>query len=522
MTDEDLTTLDARAARSRRALASATTAVEVPPWRPRRRSVPRLLTIAAVVAVALVGAALVAIRGDRDDGLDVAAGAGQYFAPTETLGLPLRYAIRGDDLPATESPHVAVYSADPDFSGPGLTVVAQGSPPPLAIEDLEPGGDDERVVVNGSEGLLTHEPGSRLWNLTWEPEDGMLVYLAAQDMDRATVLDVASKVTINGDGEALLAAPEAFDLQEVIRGRMNEMFPGPAGGGFQRDGTMLRYGHQDGASGQLTLVASTGDERMMKAHRLVYPLAEDTEVNGAPALIAPIADVADPIPGESREEATSWVIVWQPDEETVLSIIGTDLTRADVTAVAESVRPISPDAFQRLADSDHFDPDAVLPGLEPSRLLVSRGELADGEPWRLEAHDVDSTDPVAITFTWAHDGSSTSSEIKASTPVDPLLLASRTTDVAPEHIYGFVAVTVDRLRWEAPDGGGGSLGLLRVGSNRVRYFVEALPEGVGPIVLIAEDRNGTELGRFDISPGQTIEPGMATTTTTSGQDLTSP
>lgn len=505
MTDEDLAALDARAARSRRALASTTGAVEVPPWQPRRRD-RWLLAVAVVVSIVLVGVVGVVTSGDRDiDSVEVAAGSGRYFAPTETLGLPVLRAVSGDEIPRPRSPLVVVYGDDPELRGAGVIVGSDRVDFPF---EVVPGEGGEEVQVDGLPGLLTRAPGMDLVNLTWQPEEDLLVYITVRGFDPESVLALAADVVTDADGGAALEDPVPFGLEELTRGRADEVLPGPAGGGPQRNGSLLRYGREDGVGPQISVLAGPGDERVVDALRLVLPGAEDAEISGAEALIAPLR--AD------GEDVMGWVVSWQPDDATVVSIIGVGLSRAEVSAVAESVRPIDASAFRALAESDDYDPADELPGLEPARTVIVRGTLADGDRWRLDAPEPESGAPIAVRFTWTSDGSSTGSEVQASSDGAPVVLATRATNVQPEHVYGFSSALVERLRWEAPDGGGGGLPLRDIGDPRGRYFVEPLPADVGTITLIAEDGDGVELGRFEMPPEATVESGMATTSTTAG------
>ena len=501
MTDSGLEELDERAATARRSIERIADDLPAPTWRLRQTRSRLLLAAAAVVAIVVVGAALAIItRGDDDGEVDLAAGGQAYYVPTETLGLPLLRAVRGDEIPAPGTGYVALYGADTAFRGPALAVMSQQMLPAL---DLQAGDGEELVDVDGTTGLLRQEPGTGFAVLSWQPKEGVLLTLLGKGLDRAQVLAAAADVVVGDDRTPTLGHPAALGLEEVAHGRSSDILSTAVGGVPGRRGTMLAYGSEDGTGPHVTVVTGPGDQLSVDAIRLTNPGAEDIKVGEADAVAGPIS---------STGETFGWVIGWSASDGTTISVMGLDASLEEVLRVARSVRPISADAFQSLADSDGFDPADELPGLEADQVTVIVGELADGTRWRLQARDPLAGGPVNVAFTWMHDQSSTSAGITASSPAAPLLLASR-ANTEPEHIYGFAASSVEVLWWEAPDGGGGQISLIDIGDPRGSYFEVPLPSDSGVVTLFASNHAGTLSERTQVDREATVEIGETTATT---------
>lgn len=501
MTDTGLEELDERAARARRSIERIAADLPAPAWHAHPKRSPLLLAVAAVIVMVVVGATLLmTTRGGGDGDVDLAAGGEAYHAPTETLGLPLLRAVRGDEIPAPGSGYTALYGADAAFRGPALAVTSQQL---LQSIQLQAGEGEELVDVGGTRGLLRQERDLGVAVLSWQPHEGVVLSLLAKDLDRAQVLAAAADVVVDEDRAPKLTDPGALGLDEVIRGRVSDIVPTGGGGAPGRRGTMLVYGAEDGTGPQVTVITGPGDRRSVDAIRLVNPGAEDVQIGSAQGVAGPIA---------ADGKTFGWVIAWPASDGTVIRVMALDASRDEVVRVAESVRSISAEEFQSLADSDGFEPDEELPGLEADQVVVTRGELADGSKWRLQARDPHAGGPIAVALTWMHDQSSTSEGIEASSTAVPLLLVTRST-TEPEHVYGFAASAVDGLRWEASDGSGGLISLIDIGDARGRYFAQPLPSGSEAISLLASDAAGTLIERSQIDRESTVEVGAPSTTT---------
>ena len=503
MTDTGLEELDERAARARRSIERIAADLPAPAWHAHPKRSPLLLAAAAVIVMVVVGATLIMTTrggGDGDGDVDLAAGGEAYHAPTETLGLPLLRAVRGDEVPAPGSGYTALYGADAGFRGPALAVTSQQVLQPIR---LQAGEGEELVEVGGTRGLLRQEPDIGVAVLSWQPHEGVVLSLLAKDLDRAQVLAAAADVVVDEDRAPKLTDPGALGLDEVIRGRVSDIVPTGGGGAPGRRGTMLVYGAEDGTGQQVTVITGPGDRRSVDAIRLVNPGAEEVKIGSADGVAGPIA---------ASGETFGWVIAWRASDGTVIRVMALDASRSEAMNVAESVRSITAEEFQALADSDGFEPDDELPGLEADQAVVTRGELADGSKWRLQARDPHAGGSIAVAFTWMHDQSSTSDGIEASSTAVPLLLVTR-SNTEPEHVYGFASSAVDRLWWEAPDGGGGEISLVDIGDGRGRYFAQPLPAGSGAITMFASDDAGTLMERTEVDRESTVEVGAPSATT---------
>jgi hypothetical protein len=104
--------------------------------------------------------------------------------------------------------------------------------------------------------------------------------------------------------------------------------------------------------------------------------AEDLEVRGHPAVLGWSEEEGEPGEDPSRE----WMVAWEERPGEIIRVAGAGVSREDVLAIAEDVRPVSDAEWDELART------AVLtPG--PGEELVGTGAFSDGSPWALVVQD---------------------------------------------------------------------------------------------------------------------------------------
>jgi hypothetical protein len=291
-----------------------------------------------VLACALIVAAMTVVVIVVSDGDDVPKLRNvALYAPDDTAGLPLLRAVTGAELGVADDPgHLVVYGQDNELRGPAMTVssvVAEGH---FAVEPSTE-SNEQLVDINGVDGLLINDPSNGVITLSWQPVGVRLNAVNARGFTADEVLSAARAVTGNLDSIEL-REPERFGLHAIVAGPANSFAGGPFQPGY--GGAMLTYG-EAGRPEQL-IVLTGGEDFAVATMRLFYSDVRDITIGGDEGISAVLESNPDD-PGGA-------IVSWREQDGAVIRVVGLNMPRETVEAVAETVHLISSDEFIDLAE----------------------------------------------------------------------------------------------------------------------------------------------------------------------------
>ncbi len=364
---------------------------------PRRWARYRWMSVAGIVALALVAAVTVlAVGGDGDGDLADQVGTVEPARRFVAGHLPEGFAVSevAADLGAPSSDRMSgplvLYGPDP--SHPELAVVVTRFPE--GDSDDEPEGEvvtlgDRRLVLTSATGMSIQAGAVEV--------DGRQLFVLGKD--RAAIEAVAATVEVGAGDRPLVDAADLPDGWEEL-GQLTglEAVSGPlvalrgSGAGVR----MVTYGRDgEGKLGEDVLMVSSGADTPLDiaASRLFATDAEDVEVRGHPAVLAHIdlrqsgdddhaaeADPGDDEPSEPidvSEPTDLWTVSWEERPGEVVRVGGFGVSRDEVLAVAEDVRPVGDDEW---AELERASLRAPLRGTEGA-VELGEGTFSDGSTW---------------------------------------------------------------------------------------------------------------------------------------------
>lgn len=348
-----------------------------------------VLGVAAALLVVALGAALVSRTGDDDsapaDNVDTSS-VRPFVAGWLPEGLSASMVSDGWDGPTSGSPlRLTVVGPDEADHRIGLVVTESGT---SIAEQVD---EDPQLYrsIGSAGGREVFARDDDIVSYAFDEGDRQVVLFTAPDVDQETVLAVAGAAEVDGTQVSVGDLPEGWAALGVVE---DPFFSTRLSVGLGPDDHFVTYSERGAESSDETtastmaiVMATPGSSLDVGVARLFSHRnqAEDVVVRGHPAVLART---------ESGEEDPSipeeWVVAWEERPGEVVRVVGLGLSRDDVLAVAEDVRPASGSEWEDLART------AVLtPG--PGEELIGSGEFSDGSPWALVVRDDGESEPWA-------------------------------------------------------------------------------------------------------------------------------
>jgi hypothetical protein len=360
-------------------------AAPLSPSTPRPRSLrPVAAAVAGMLAVAAVVAG-VAIRDGRPDDAETLSPSPvvpRLIAEVLPEGYRPGGAVDLADAPGAVS--VDVYgdpTADDPFAEADLAIYTADVP--LVGDPLNHPAGSDPVTVRGHDGFVDAHLGDGVL-VVWEESAGLTVGVASWSLDRAQLLAIAEGLDVDAIARTIELGPLPDDLAGLmspIGSADDVVVPAaltPLGVALPPSGNgHLAYYETDDYlfPGSAVTAAFAGDAQAMAVTRWLSAADTPTDVRGRPGWAGsyqlPPFDDGEGIVPES-EDLFVTTVVWEetPGVVGLVQLFGHG--EGDALAVAESLRPATPDEWARLLDLGASDDKFRL---DPQRATGDRLEI---------------------------------------------------------------------------------------------------------------------------------------------------
>jgi len=475
--------------------------------RPRRPFVA--IVAAAAVVVGLIAVGVVQHRADDGDSRPAGVTTVQprpFVAADLPKGLVLAGASGADESGDQVGP-ISVYGSAPDDPTLGVMVMHANA---KAFADWP------RVTVDGRT-VITDDSGGFGRNVAVSVRGDRSIVVTSPRFSVADLAKLVDEVTIDESRPVVpeSALPDGVRLlgQDADFAADSGMLGASLGGLKEGFATLYQRDAQVKGGTNISVASTPGDEVRLNTVRLWSTELKTTSVRGHAAVFT------------SRGLAGSdglglLTLSWLERSGEVLRVSGFGANEAELRTVAEGVRPVPADEWDKLLEQTQLG-DLGEP--KPGQIILGRGRFPSGTTWALrvivDPADGSDGDPALDLQVSANDrsggvsvGSNVgygSAEGRGSTRT-PQVLPQTLTTTRGKQRFAAGLLRDDVTRVSLVDESGESLGnaeMIRA-NGRVAWVAELHRR---PVSVVAFDASGSELARHPLEDGADSSSGPATT-----------
>lgn len=391
------------------------------------------------------------------------------------------------------SGEIAVFGSDHDDLILVAIEVGDGSVAPEAIASMlvtgfesitSPPAEAQPIDIAGHPGAVASGSDGQV-AISWDAGDHIRG-LASVGLAPDELVQVAERSAGSHRGVAGVEG-QVEGMAEVGRSSLEDAGAG-IGATLTGDGASAVI-YRSAVDGEPLIVSmAPGSPTAVHLLGILYPTAQLVSLRGTSGFLVEHA---------SGDHSVTWVEA----DSTVVKVSG-DVTRAELLATAEGLRAVTADRWRAMLQAD-----SELPDVRPTHTgggatdgVVIAGTTADGTGWLVRATSGGARDATALTLAYEAagaasrsdkvDAASTLSAFAVRLDADSILLYGAVSEEV-ESVTTAISGSTARLRPNPPIGG----------SFPVQFVAGEFMTDEGEFVLIAEDRDGVEVGRQSISVG---------------------